>query len=139
MKSLRKRTRRAFTLLELMLVMAILVILASLGTVAVLNMQRGAKVDATVTQIATLAQSCKAFKLHMGYFPSSMDDLLAMPAGATANKWRGPYLDNTSVVPLDEWGSQYTYSPDEVNNRVVIVSAGPDRQVNTADDVTNMR
>jgi general secretion pathway protein G len=139
MKNLRKRSRRAFTLLELMLVMAILVILASFGTVYVLNMQRSAKIDATLAQIGMLAQSCKAFKMDMGYFPNSLDDLIAMPAGATANKWRGPYLDNASVVPLDQWDNQFTYTADETNNRVQIVSSGPDRQANTPDDVTNRR
>lgn len=139
MKSLRKRSRRAFTLLELMLVMAILVILASLGTVAVLNLRRGADSDATLTQISVLSQSCKTFKLHMGYFPNSLDDLLAMPAGTTPGKWRGPYIDNVSQVPLDSWGNPFTYSADELNNRVQIVSSGPDRQAGTTDDVSNVR
>lgn len=131
-----RRRRKGFTLLELMLVMAILVILASLGTVAVLNLRKGADTDATVSQISTLAQSCKAFKLHMGYFPASLNDLLQPPTNA-GNKWRGPYIDNVQQVPLDSWGNAFTYTPDDATNQVMISSAGPDRQSGTADDVSN--
>lgn len=138
MRMRRKQNRRGFTLLELMLVMAILVILASLGTVAVLNMRRGADADAAVTQIATLSQQCKAFKLNMGYFPNTLDDLIVQPQGATPQKWRGPYLD-ISQIPLDSWGNPFTYAADEMNNKVQITSAGPDRQAGTADDISSIR
>lgn len=138
MRTKRKQNRRGFTLLELMLVMAILVILASLGTVAVLNMRRGADNDATITQMATLSQQCKAFKLNMGYFPNTLDDLIAQPQNTTPQKWRGPYLD-VSKIPMDSWGNAFTYAADENSNKVNITSVGPDRQAGTADDISSTR
>ena len=138
MRMKRKQNRRGFTLLELMLVMAILVILASLATVAVLNVRRGADTDAAVVQINTLTQQCKAFKLNMGYFPNTLDDLIVQPQGTTPQKWRGPYME-TSQIPLDSWGNAFTYQADEMNNKVQIVSSGPDRQAGTADDISSVR
>lgn len=133
------RARRGFTLLELMLVMAILVILASLGTMAVLNMQRSASKKAETTQIAMFQQACIAYKMDMQSFPATLQDLLVMPAGATPAKWSGPYLQNMQQIPMDTWGNQYSYQPNDANNVVQIMSAGPDRQVGTADDITNIR
>ncbi len=137
-RSADSRNRRGFTLLELMLVMAILVMLASLGTVFVLRMQGSAKADATRSQIATLAQQCKAYRMDVGRFPSSLNDLYVAPAGLSPQKWRGPYMEGAAAQDtLDQWGNPFTYQADETNIRVVITSNGPDLAAGGGDDVTN--
>lgn len=130
----RRSLRRGFTLLELMLVMAILVLMSSLAVVAVLNLQRNANSDAAMTQINTLKTACKMYKLNVGRFPASLNDLAVPPSGMTQQQWRGPYLDD-GKVPVDPWGSEFQYSADESTDRVLITSKGADGQPGTPDDV----
>ncbi|MCH2182826.1 MAG: type II secretion system major pseudopilin GspG [Mariniblastus sp.] len=125
--------RRGFTLMELLLVMAILVIMASMVTFAFLQIQQNAQSDATLSQISTLESACMQYKLQVGRFPNTLDDLHIQPAGLTTRQWRGPFLQDP--VPMDPWGNEYVYSPDAANNRVFISSAGPDGQQGSPDDV----
>ncbi len=125
--------RKGFTLMELLLVMAILVIMASMVTFAFLNIQKNAQSDATLSQINTLKNACTSYKLQVGRFPNSLDDLFIQPAGMSTRQWRGPYLQE--AVPMDPWGNDYSYTADEANNRVFISSAGPDGQTGSPDDV----
>ncbi len=129
----RSTGRQAFTLMELLLVMAILVIMASMVTFAFLNIRQNAQSDLALSQIQTLENACTSYKLQVGRFPSKLDDLYTQPSGLTARQWRGPYLSDP--VPMDPWGNPYIYGADEANNRVFIRSAGPDGQQGTADDI----
>ncbi len=135
-KNLRRQrqSRQGFTLLELMLVMAILVLISSLAVVGVLRMRKNANSDAAATQINTLKTACKLYKLDVQRFPTSLNDLITPPSGMAPSVWRGPYLDE-SRVPRDPWQGEFQYSPDDANERVNISSNGPDGQAGTADDI----
>lgn len=139
--SLRKRTRvrgrGGFTLLELMLVMAILVLLSSLAIVGVMRISQGAKKDAAATQIASLKNVCKMFKLRVGRYPATLNELVALPSGMNQQQWQGPYLDEGNL-PSDPWGHPYTYAANESTDIVQITSVGADGQQGTADDVGNV-
>ncbi|MEQ1904184.1 MAG: type II secretion system major pseudopilin GspG [Pirellulaceae bacterium] len=138
MKSLnrgRRRSRRAgFTLLELILVMAILVLLSSLAIVGVMQIQRSTQGDAAITQIGTLKQASKMFKLNVGRYPASLNELVTVPPGLSPQAWKGPYLDE-GRLPTDPWGNPFNYSADELADIVTITSNGPDGQMGSADDV----
>lgn len=131
--SRRNRRNSGFTLLELLLVMAILVVLASLSTFAVLGLQRNALSKAAATEISNLKSQCIAYKLHVGVFPTSLDDLFVPPSGMTQIQWGGPYVQEQ--IKGDPWKQPYNYSADEANDRVNITSNGPDRQQGTQDDI----
>lgn len=129
-----KRTRKSgFTLLELLLVMAILVVLASLSTFAVLNLQKTSLQKTAFMEIKIMEKACKMYKLQVNSFPATLDDLYTNPSGLTRTQWGGPYLDDP--VSNDPWQRPYTYGADEANDRVMITSAGPDGQTGTEDDV----
>ena len=125
--------KSGFTLLELLLVMAILVVLASLSTFAILNLREGALQKTAFLQIETLKEACRMYKTSVGSFPSSINDLYLLPTGMSQAQWGGPYLE--PPVAVDPWQQQYNYSADEANQRVTITSNGPDRQAGTQDDV----
>lgn len=136
-RNLRSRRRRGFTLMEVLLVLAILVILGSLVGVSIFQMQKNANVRATKTQIGMLEKALTAYQVDMGSYPSSqqgLDALMAVPADArNGAKWSGPYLEKQ--IPADPWGNPFTYeltSPDQFH----ITSAGPDGAAGTADDIT---
>lgn len=133
-RRLRNRRRQGFTLLELLLVMAILVILASLSTVAVLSMQSNAQSKAAFTQISTLKTQCINFKLSTLSFPKKLDDLVRLPQGMTQANWGGPYLQDKNI-PKDPWQNPYKYSAKDATDEVFITSAGKDGQHGTSDDV----
>lgn len=139
-KRQRSRRRSGFTLMEVLLVMAILIILASLVTVGYQQIRRNTQADGAKAQIKQLEQACNLYLGDVGQLPTSLQDLRQPPQGAGADKWRGPYLDQE--VPKDPWSNNYVLeqSTDNFNNpRVLIYSMGPDLQQGTADDISNMQ
>ena len=132
-RNVRRRARKGFTLLELLLVMAILVVLAGATGFAYLRMQSGALSRAAFNQIKTLERACTAYKIDVGTFPQTLDDLYTLPSGMNQAIWLGPYIDEP--VPLDPWQRKYTYTADDVNDRVSIRSVGKDGQQGTQDDI----
>ena len=98
-----------------------------------------AQTEAARSLAITLGTACKQYKLHVGRFPGSLDDLVNLPEGVTVDQWKGPYLDPDTVPEngvLDPWGNEYRLEADETIGRVTIGSAGPDGEFDTADDVS---
>ncbi len=98
-----------FTLVELLVVLAILGMLAALVGPQVLNQLGGAKSKSAAIQISDLEQALELYKLDVGKFPSNdqgLDALVREPSGATG--WNGPYLKK-GELPDDPWGNAYQY------------------------------
>ena len=106
-----RRTRKhtgGFTLMELLVVLAILGLLMSLVGPQVLNQLGGAKTKTAGIQIKDLEQALEMYKLDVGRFPSTSEGLEALvkkPGNATG--WNGP--DLKSDVPQDPWNNDYQY------------------------------
>ncbi len=132
----RSRNRTAFTLMEILLVTAILVAMASMASYAYISMQRNMTSRNTRTEIGLLENACTAFYSSASAFPQSLRDLQMIPQGMDQVTWGGPHLDIKKDL-LDPWQIEYKFSVDEANLTVKISSAGPDRQFNTADDISN--
>jgi len=134
-KRTKKMARRnsGFTLLELLLVMAILVVLASLSGFAIIGMQKNALTKAAFIEIQSLEKACTAYRLNVGTFPQKLDDLFSAPSGLSRTQWGGPFIEK--AVKADPWQREYTYSADEALGKVAIRSAGPDGQAGTEDDI----
>ena len=119
------RRHSGFTLMELLVVLAILGLLMSLVGPRVLNQLGGAKVKTAGIQIKDLEQSLEMYKLDVGRFPTTGEGLTALmkkPAGASG--WNGPYLK--SDVPLDPWNGEYSYRYPGEQAEVDIYSFGQD-------------
>ena len=137
---IRRRRRRGFTLMEILLVLAILVILGSLVTLGYFQIQKGMTVDATKTEIKTLEQAVEMYQLGMGRLPNTEEGLNALitpPAEDRTGRWKGPYLKATQV-PYDPWESPYNYELID-DDEFQITSNGPDQQQGTDDDVYIIR
>jgi len=105
----RRRTRqRGFTLIEIMVVMAIIAMLAAMVGPRIMGSMSKAEVQAAAAQIERLGTALDTFRLDMGRYPSSQEGLAALmqpPSGAS--RWDGPYLNKD--VPLDPWDNPYQY------------------------------
>lgn len=132
---MRNQRRAGFTLMELLLVMAILVVMGGMVSFAFLNIQQNSMGDLTQTQINTLEEACMQFKLTHNRFPNKLQELTSVPSGMTENQWRGPFIEGDGNVPTDPWSQPFDYSKDERKNMVFIKSPGPDGQINTEDDI----
>lgn len=130
----KRQQRVGFTLLELLLVMAILVVLAGLGTVAYTRIGNNANVRACRVHIKEIKDNCIAYKLQIGNYPRSLNDLVVLPSGMTQGEWGGPFFQDAKL-PKDPWKNDYVYSANEGQDRVFVSSNGPDGAKGTADDI----
>jgi general secretion pathway protein G len=135
----RHRRRHAFTLMEVLLVLAILVILGSFVTVGYVQLQKNANLDAARSQIKMLESGVDFYALAIGTPPSTEQGLQALierPSDLkNPNKWAGPYLKENQL-PLDPWGGNYQYEVLDVQQGTFKVwSNGPDGQQGSEDDV----
>ncbi len=133
----RRKTRAAFTLIELLLVLVILAVLAS---IVVLNFGsvNAKKNDAKAkTDITNLETALEMYKSDVGDFPSTQDGglqaLVQAPGGAA--HWNGPYVKRG--LPVDPWGHSYLYAyPGSHNaNSFDLSSAGDGHS--TSNDLDN--
>ena len=124
--------RTGFTLIEILVVIAVIAILASVVTPLVFRNVGDAKVSAGRAQIEIFATALDTYRLDSDYYPSTAQGLAALrarPSGLPAPlNWRGPYLRKDP--PLDPWNKPYSYvSPGRVNPESYdLLSLGRDGQ-----------
>jgi general secretion pathway protein G len=121
--NLRRGKARAFTLIELLAVIAILGLIAAFAVPQVLKWVSGARSDAARVQIEALGASIDLYRLEVGSFPPDLQALVEKPPGAA--KWDGPYLKKR-VIPKDPWGNDYIYRYPGNNGDYDLVSLGAD-------------
>ena len=133
-----KRSRRGFTLIELMVVILILSILAALIIPRLVSHTADAKKAKAASDIATLSSLLQQYQLDNGNFPATEDGLQALvtkPGDAT--NWKGPY--STKGIPNDPWGNAYVYvQPGPAGEDFLITSYGSDGQPGGDGDATDI-
>jgi general secretion pathway protein G len=98
-----------FTLLELLVVLGIIVLLATLVAPQVLRYLGTARSDASRAQISSISTALELYSLDVGSFPPQQAGLAALlqpPAGQT--RWKGPYMKKADGL-VDPWGRAYQY------------------------------
>src|SRR5256714_14615597 len=105
----RRYGQRGFTLVEMLVVIAIIGLIMGLVGPRVLNSLGESKVKAAKLQIESFSSSLDLFYLDVGRYPTGGEGLtaLAQRPGNTGI-WNGPYL-KTGSVPTDPWGHVYLY------------------------------
>jgi general secretion pathway protein G len=133
----RRRTgsRAGFTLVEVLLVLVILVILGSLVTVSVVQVQKSSNIKAARAQIGMLEEATSMYRIELGQLPDSLEALKTQPGDLkNPEKWR-PFIEKS--LPVDPWGNEYQYQLIENGEKCKIYSFGPDRAEGGNDDITN--
>ncbi len=113
-------TNPGFTLIEILVVMAIIGMLAVMVAPNIFNQQAGAQRDAALSQISSLEAALDTYRLDVGEYPDSLEGLIVNDSGRAA--WNGPYLRRE--VPMDPWGNEYIYESE--GRSFTLVSYGPD-------------
>ena len=105
-----KHRQAGFTLLEILVVVAILGLLIGLVAPAALRQLGGAQVSVAKQSMQRLAGVLDLYRLDTGAYPSTeqgLQALVARPSGSAA--WNGPYLKTEAGPPLDPWNRPYLY------------------------------
>jgi len=142
LRNLQKRAagEGGFTLVEILVVIAIIALIMSLVGPRVLNYLAESKVKAARIQIQSFASALDLFNLDTGRYPTSSEGLTALvrnPGNITA--WNGPYL-KSAAVPDDPWGNKYIYRSPGEHGAYDIISYGSDGHEGgdgTAADITS--
>src|SRR6267143_1999296 len=114
------RSEEGYSLVELLVVMAIIVLLGTIAVPQLLKYLDGAKQDTARAQIESLSATLDLFKLDVGRYPTQeerLDVLVTRPAELAG--WNGPYVKRKDML-LDPWKRIYRYkSPGEGGSKDV--------------------
>jgi len=133
--SSKRRVGRAYTLVEMLLVLVILATLAAIVIPKFAGRSRQAKVTAAESQIVNFETALDAFEIDNGFYPDDLSALIEQPDGA--DNWRGPYMKKG--IPNDPWGNAFVFTYPGKNNEdgYDLQSMGMDGRVGGDDDVVN--
>ena len=133
-----RRSRAGFTLIELIVVVAIIATLAAVIAPAIFRNVGDSKTAAAKSQIELFAMALGSYRLDNDVFPSTQQGLEALrtppTTGDLPRRWRGPYL--SKVLAPDPWGRAWIYvSPGRANPQSFdLYSLGRDGRVGGTDE-----
>ena len=128
-KTLLRRDRAGYSLLEILIVVAIIALLAALVGPRIMGQLDRSKVRTAEVQARALVSALHTMRLDIGRYPTNEEglDLLVGNSQGTVAGWYGPYLD--AGVPMDPWGRPYVYeAPASLEGNPTIISLGSDGQ-----------
>lgn len=134
---------RAFTLIEMLVVLAIIGLLIGVlvtNTDKIFGRSQAAVAGIFVQE--TIKIPLVSYRRDMGNYPTTAEGLQALITAPStkADRWQGPYLESKGgKLPADPWGQPYVYRYPGTRNvgGYDLYSKGPDNQPDTADDIGN--
>jgi len=124
----RRQGDAGFTLLELLVVLAILGLLAAIIAPQVIKYLGTSRTQTAKVQIQNVVAALELYRLDVGRYPNPQEGLKSLVAAPpTANGWNGPYLKKDSAL-TDPWGEAYQYRVPGQHGEVDVFSLGSDKQ-----------
>jgi general secretion pathway protein G len=121
-----RRGEAGFTLVEMLVVLAIIGMITALVGPQVMNYLGRAKVDTARVEVQNLGTALDLFRLDVGRYPTEQEGLhglVTKPSGL--DRWNGPYLRKQGN-PIDPWGRAYAYRVPGSHGAYDLYSQGPD-------------
>lgn len=123
-----RKKERGFTLIEIIIVVIVLSLIATLVVPNLFKKVESSKRKITKTQIALIENAVKMFKLDVGRYPDTNEGLQALlTQPANADNWDGPYLEKG--LPKDPWKRNYIYECPGKHYTYDIFSFGADGEL----------
>lgn len=131
--------RRAFTLMEVLLAIALISMLAFLVVGNLGKFMTDSQTNIAKSMVSdAFAVPMMSFKLSVGRYPTTEEGIKALETApdSLGERWKGPYVRN---LPLDPWGNpfQYRFPAQKSKDGYDLWSNGPDGQPDTEDDIGN--
>ena len=126
------KDQRGLSLMELLIVLAIIGLLAALVGPTLYARLKPAKQTAVRTQITNFSSALDSFLIDMGRYPTTEEGLSALRENPGNDKWKGPYL--RKQIPLDPWGNAYIYRAPGRSGGYEIQSLGADNNEGGEDE-----
>jgi general secretion pathway protein G len=123
--------RGGFTLIEVLLVVAILGILAGVVVVNLGGKQEKAMKNAARASIGAISTAVDLYEVDTGRYPGNLQALVSSDG---APNWNGPYL--RGGIPKDPWGQDFAYTR-EGDSGYKVICGGPDLAIGGSDDITS--
>lgn len=117
-----------FTLVEILVVVIIIGLLATIATAKVSDHIRQARVSTTRLNIEALKSGVRLYEIALLKYPESLNELVV----EGDKDWPGPFIEEEQL-PKDGWGNDFHY--EIRGKRVRITSSGPDGELGTDDDI----
>ena len=136
----RRKERKAFTLVELLVVILIISMLAAFVAPRVFKGLGKAKADIARAKMALIEDALARFYIDCGRYPDDSEGLevLLVPPSDVEDKWNGPYLKRSEL--LDPWNNPYIYVAEGQYNpgSFDLISLGADGMAGGGDDNTDI-
>lgn len=125
----REQAERGFTLFEMLVVLIIIALLATIVGPRVIGYVGTAKADVARAQLSSIATALDLYYIDMGRYPEEDEGLTALLEPPADNaSWRGPYFQHGFDLN-DPWGNPYIYVRTEPGDRFTLTTLGADGEV----------
>ena len=134
-----KKRSKGFTFLEVIVVVAILILLATIIIVRYKGQVDQAKIDKTTIQLKQIEQALETYYLNNGNYPTQEQGLLALVEkpedDPIPKKWKKLFDE----IPKDSWGEEFIYIIPGEHKEYDLFSKGPNKTEDDEDDIVNWK
>ena len=123
LRPMTSRSDRGFTLVEMVVVIAILAMIAAFAAPRALTWLSGVKSDSARMQIRAIGAGIEHYRLEVGRLPPTLEALVVRPTGV--DRWNGPYLQEAALAK-DPWGNDFVYRAPGEHGDYDLLSLGAD-------------